>query len=154
MNHSKSSETTFKSKTGTPQNGTMAQRFWISFNLHEQEHAGMNDNMMSRQSLVFNSPVAPFVLMINHQEVPSPIEPADLALTQLTGSLSRDLPLHLCATSTVTFLVLPLSFCSSQDLLCLKCLPPIPSPTPISFVSFFPESQPDLCSPYTFSLGP
>lgn len=81
MNGSKSSKTTFKSKTCTPQNGAMAQRFWISFTLHEQEHAGMNDNMMSRQSLVFNSPVAPFVLMINHQEVPSPTEPADSALT-------------------------------------------------------------------------
>ena len=79
MKHSKDSETTLQSKTGTPQNGTMAQRFWVSFS--EQQHVGMNDKMMSRHSLGFNSLVAPFVLMINHQEVPSPLEPADLALT-------------------------------------------------------------------------
>lgn len=59
----------------------MAQRFWVRFNLREQQHVGMNDKMMSCYSLVFQSAVAPFVLMMNHQNVPSPIKPADLALS-------------------------------------------------------------------------
>ena len=81
MSHSKGSETTLKSKTGTPPNWCHGREIQVSFNLYEQQHVGVNDKIISCHSRVFTSSVAPFVLMTNHQEVPSPIEPADLALT-------------------------------------------------------------------------